>query len=116
MPVAARHSIFPLYKPSAVDIVVFWEMPSQERSGHVLITDITLGAGHAALRGIVREAESLQGRSMYVETRREKLKLLEAIRTSEWNVEMDPMVVSLQDGFTVRHDFSRGSVLYRSDF
>ena len=49
-------------------------------------------------------------RSIYAETQRERLEILEAVRTSEWNAEMNPVVVSLQDG-QVAHDFSKGWVL-----
>lgn len=47
-------------------------------------------------------------RSMYAETQREKSAVLDAIRTSEWNAEMNPLVLTLQQGEVVKHDFSAG--------
>lgn len=88
-------------------------MPSQQRSGHLLISGITLGAGHAALKGIIEEAEGLKvKRSIYAETRKEKAEILDAIRASEWNVEMNPIVVNVQAGARIGHDFSRGHVTF----
>lgn len=109
-------SIFPLYNPTSVDIVVFWEIPSQERSGHILVSGVTLGAGHAALQDIIAEAEEAKvKRSMYAETQREKMDILQAIKDSEWNSEMNPIVLALQEPDTLEHDFSKGYVflLYR---
>lgn len=101
--------IFPLYNPYCVDLVVFWEIPSQHRSGHLLVSGLTLGAGHAALQEIIEEAESAKvKRSMYAETQREKLELLDGVRKSEWNAEMNPIVVTLQDGGRLEHDFATG--------
>lgn len=90
-------------------MIVFWTIPLQNISGHINVHGITLGAGHAALDGIVEEAESAKvKRSMYAETRRENMEVLDAIRGSEWNVEMNPIVLSLQDVGTQFHDFSNG--------
>jgi hypothetical protein len=108
---SAYRSIFPLYNPAAVDIVVFWEIPSQQRIGHILISGLVLGAAHGALQDIIEEAEQAKvKRSIYAETRREKMKLFDVVKDSEWNAEMDPMVVTLQEGTTVEHDFSKGFV------
>lgn len=108
---ASHSSIFPLYNPSAVDMIIFWEIPGRGTSGHVNIHGITLGAGHARLDGIVEEAESAKvKRSMYAETRKENMEVLDAIRNSEWNAEMNPLVLSLKDVGTKLHDFTLGSV------
>lgn len=57
----------------------------------------------------MREAEGMKvTRSMYAETARERAEVLEGVRACEWNVEMDPVVVSLEDGRVVEHDFARG--------
>lgn len=45
---------------------------------------------------------------MYAETQREKEEILDAIRSSEWNAEMDPIVVSLQQGRVLEHNFADG--------
>lgn len=104
-------SIFPLYNPSSVDVIVFWEIPSQARAGHILIPGVTFGAGHAALKEIIEDAEGAKvKRSMYAETQREKEEILDAIRASEWNAEMNPIVIDQQHGRTVKHEFSQGCV------
>jgi hypothetical protein len=101
--------IFPLHSPTGVDLVLFWEIPSQNISGHLNVHGITLGSGHAALEGILEEAESAKvKRSMYAETRRENMEVLSAIRGSEWNTEMNPIVLSLKDIGTKLHDFEEG--------
>ncbi|TRM66415.1 ER-golgi trafficking TRAPP I complex 85 kDa subunit-domain-containing protein [Schizophyllum amplum] len=65
--------IFPLHNPSSVDAVLFWTMPSQQRSGHILVSGLRMGASHAPLRNIVEAAESAKvKRSMYAETQRER--------------------------------------------
>ncbi|KAH9950452.1 ER-golgi trafficking TRAPP I complex 85 kDa subunit-domain-containing protein [Amylocystis lapponica] len=109
IPADTHKYIFPLYNPSSIDVLVFWELPTQERSGHILIPGLIVGAAHAALREIVEEAENAKvKRSMYAETQRERVEILRAIRDSEWNAEMDPVVVTIQDGLEVEHDFSTG--------
>jgi hypothetical protein len=109
IPTSSHPSIFPLYNPLSVDFVVFWNIPSEQRSGHVLVSDITLGARHAALREVLEGVESAKvKRSMYAETQREKVEMLQAIRDSEWNAEMNPIVVIVQDGLVIEHDFSQG--------
>ncbi|KDQ30937.1 hypothetical protein PLEOSDRAFT_1027421, partial [Pleurotus ostreatus PC15] len=106
----SHSSIFPLYDPAAVDFLVFWRIDSQDRSGHIYVPGATLGAGHASLKEIIETAESAKAtRSMYAETRREKQELLDSIRQSSWNAEMDPLVVTLLENVVVEHDFSSSS-------
>ncbi|KAJ7783643.1 ER-golgi trafficking TRAPP I complex 85 kDa subunit-domain-containing protein [Mycena maculata] len=108
IPAPTYPSIFPLHHPNSVDIIIFWEIPAQERYGHIFVSGITLGAGHAALKDIIDEAESAKvKRSMYAETQRQKMEVLDAIRHSEWNTEMNPIVVHQEDA-PVSHDFSQG--------
>ena len=91
-------------------MVVFWDIPSEYRSGHICVTGITLGAKHAALREVIEATEGAKvKRSMYAETRREKAEILNGIRESEWNDEMNPLVLSLKEG-TLLHDFTQGFV------
>jgi hypothetical protein len=117
IPTSSHPSIFPLYNPLSVDFVVFWNIPSEQRSGHVLVSDITLGARHAALREVLEGVESAKvKRSMYAETQREKVEMLQAIRDSEWNAEMNPIVVIVQDGLVIEHDFSQGVCLTPVEF
>ncbi|KAJ7492750.1 ER-golgi trafficking TRAPP I complex 85 kDa subunit-domain-containing protein [Mycena latifolia] len=108
IPAHSYPSIFPLHNPNSVDVIIFWEIPTQHRRGHILLSGITLGAGHAALKDIIDEAEAAKvKRSMYAETQRQKLEVLDAIRNSEWNMEMNPVVV-MQEEAPVLHDFSTG--------
>lgn len=103
--------IFPLYHPRSLDVLIFWDIPSSERSGHVLISGANVGAEHGALNAVIQEAQELKvKRSMYAETQREKSSVLEAIRTSEWNAEMNPVsLVTIEPG-VIDHDFSERSV------
>ncbi|KAJ7092588.1 ER-golgi trafficking TRAPP I complex 85 kDa subunit-domain-containing protein [Mycena epipterygia] len=108
IPAQSYPSIFPLHNPSSVDVIIFWEIPTQHRYGHILLSGITLGAGHAALKDIINEAENAKvKRSMYAETQRQKMEVLDAVRHSEWNTEMNPTVVK-QEEVPVTHDFSTG--------
>ncbi|GLB36017.1 putative ER-Golgi trafficking TRAPP I complex 85 kDa subunit [Lyophyllum shimeji] len=101
--------IFPLYNPAAIDFLVFWEIPSHRRSGHITVSGLALGAGHAALGDIIQEAEGAKvKRSMYAETQREKAEVLDAIRNTEWNTEVNPLVLLVQEPATLHHDFSHG--------
>jgi trafficking protein particle complex subunit 8 len=111
IPLRSHPFIFPLYNPSSVDVVVFWEIPSQQRSGHLLVPGITFGAGHAALKETIEDAEGIKvKRNMYAETQREKNEILDAVRRSEWNAEMNPIVVTLQHGHKLDHNFAKGCV------
>ncbi|KAF9229138.1 hypothetical protein BS17DRAFT_742850 [Gyrodon lividus] len=111
IPAAIHPQIFPLFNPLSVDFLVFWEIPSEQQTGFTLSSALNLGAGHAALREVLEMIEGAKGnRSMYAETRREKMEVLKSIRGSEWNVDMNPVVVTIQEG-VVEHDFSRGVCL-----
>jgi hypothetical protein len=111
IPLNSLSSIFPLYHPYSVDILIFWENTSKKRSGHVLVPGLTVGSSHGLFRGIIAEAESSKAiRSMYAETRREKMEILQAVRDSDWNNEMDPLTVTLEFVDSVSHDFARGFV------
>ncbi|KAJ7932534.1 ER-golgi trafficking TRAPP I complex 85 kDa subunit-domain-containing protein [Mycena leptocephala] len=108
IPAHSYSSIFPLYNPNSVDFVIFWEIPDLHRYGHIMSSGITLEAGHASLKDIIDEAENAKvKRSMYAETQRQKMEVLDAIRNSEWNTEMNPTVVTQQE-VPVFHDFSKG--------
>lgn len=117
IPTSSHPSIFPLYNPLSVDFVVFWKIPSEQRSGHMFVSEITLGASHAALREVLEGVESAKvKRSMYAETQREKVEMLQAIRDSEWNAEMNPVVVIVKDGLVIEHDFSQGVCMAPVEF
>ncbi|KIJ68594.1 hypothetical protein HYDPIDRAFT_125323 [Hydnomerulius pinastri MD-312] len=112
IPASSHPHIFPLYNPLAVDFLVLWEVPAEQRHGFTLLSTVKLGAGHAALREIIEDVEGAKvKRSMYAETQREKMEMLGAIRDCEWNAEMNPVVVTVADGLFVEHDFSQGTYL-----
>ena len=108
-------AIFPLYTPQDLDIVIQWSTPDG-RSGHSALTDLIVGPQHGALNSVVARMEnggsSTQVRSMYAETTREREALLQAIRTSHWNVEEDPVSVHVKAPQDVKHDFSKGYGVY----
>ncbi|TEB39007.1 hypothetical protein FA13DRAFT_1724958 [Coprinellus micaceus] len=109
IPSDSHPSIFPLYNPLSVDIVIFWEIPSQNRKGHITVYGTRMGAAHAALDDIIDKTENAKvKRSMYAETQREKMELVDGIRGSEWNEEMDPISVSVEDLGAVEYDFGKG--------
>ncbi|KAI0348507.1 hypothetical protein BDW22DRAFT_1350734 [Trametopsis cervina] len=117
IPLRYHSSIFPLYEPHTVDMVLFWEIPSQGRSGHLLISGLSLGASHAPLKEVIEEAENAKiKRSMYAETQRERLDIIAALRNSEWNAETNPVVVGVQDGLIVQHDFTHGPCTVQAAF
>ena len=109
IPSSLHPSIFPLYNPSNVDIVVFWELPAQKRAGHILLQGPTLGAHHAGLREIIDAAENMKvKRSMYADTQREREAIVHAAKNCEWNRETDPVWLFVRDGSVVEHDFRQG--------
>lgn len=88
---------------------MFWEIPSQKRSGHVLVSGLTLGAEHGDLGTIIEEAVSAKvKRSMYAETQKEKVEIMQAVRGGEWNVNSNPVVVSVRYELVVEHNFNSG--------
>jgi trafficking protein particle complex subunit 8 len=63
------------------------------------------------LKEIIEDAEGIKvKRNMYAETQREKTEILDAVRISEWNAEMNPIVVILRQGQQLEHDFTAGWV------
>jgi len=107
---ALHPNIFPLYHPHSLDVLIFWDIPSSERSGHVLISGVNVGAEHGALNAIIQETQELKvKRSMYAETDRERSSILEAVRASEWNAEMNPVSLTAIEPGVINHDFSERS-------
>jgi trafficking protein particle complex subunit 8 len=75
----------------------------------VTVSGLLLGACHAPLDEIIQHSETAKvKRTMYAETTREKGEILEAVRASEWNAEMDPTVVRVVSQPCIEHDFSKG--------
>ena len=108
---ALHPHIFPLYHPHSLDVLIFWDIPSSEKSGHLLISGVNVGAEHGALNAIIQETQELKvKRSMYAETDIERLSILESIRASEWNAEMNPVLLTTVEPDVISHDFSERSV------
>ena len=109
IPARSHPNIFPLYNPLSVDVILFWEIPSQQREGYIVVYGTKIGAAHAALSDVITRAENVKAkRNMYAETQRDRQELLEGVRTSEWNAEMDPVTVSLEAVPPISHDFGKG--------
>ncbi|KAL5534350.1 hypothetical protein ACEPAG_812 [Sanghuangporus baumii] len=109
IPSSTHSHIFPLYNPSALDIILFWDISSSGRSGYILATGLILGATHAPLRDVILEVEGKKAkRSMFAETQREREEILQSIRNSEWNMETNPLITAIHYEETVSHDFSTG--------
>lgn len=109
--------IFPLYNPFSVDVLVFWYIPTEHRAGHTLVTGLQMGAGHGELNDIILQSENAKSkRSMYAETQRERIELLEAARESEWNIETNPLVSILQHPDFIEHDFTKGPISVKVTF
>jgi trafficking protein particle complex subunit 8 len=106
IPLRLHPYIFPVSHPQTVDFVFSWSIPSEERSGHLFICGPTLGANHGALGDIIREVEHNKvKRSMYAETHRERSLLLEVIRASVWNANMNPVAAFVHDLAPLEHNF-----------
>lgn len=106
-----RHRIFPLYTPHTFDIYIYWEMSTFDfvRTGCCIVRELCVGAGHEGLREVLQKAENAKDTSMYAETQRERETLLVALQNSEWNLEMDPLVIKVRTrSAIVEHDFRRG--------
>ena len=70
---------------------------------------MTLGAEHGDLGGIIEEAESAKvKRIMYAETQKEKMEVMQAVKSGEWNVNSNPVAVSVKYELVVDHDFESG--------
>ena len=73
------------------------------------MSGLTLGAEHGELDAMIEEAESAKvKRIMYAETQKEKMEILQAVRGGEWNVNSNPVVVSVRYELVVEHDFESG--------
>lgn len=111
------NQILPLWNPREAKIIVYWEIPEEDRRGFVTVQGITLGACSAPLENIIQNSGSNSGkRILYAETSRGQAVIREIIRTSDWNAEMNPLVIRAStESPRVTHDFSQGCVIIRCD-
>lgn len=73
------------------------------------MSGLTLGAEHGDLGAIIEEAESAKvKRIMYAETQKEKMEIMQTVRGGEWNMNSNPVVVSVRYELVVEHDFESG--------
>lgn len=100
-----------MYHPFTIDFVIFWESPTEQRSGHILVSGLLVGVGHGDLSELVEAMEGAKvKRSIYAETQREKMEVLAAIKNSEWNLEKNPVNARIREPDVLRHDFASRSV------
>ena len=111
LPPSSYPYVFPLFNPSAIDVLVFWDIPSSNRSGFILVTGPSLGASHAPLMDTIQDLEHRKvTRSMFAETLREREEILRSIQDSEWNREVNPLIAQVTSETRLEHDFTKGYV------
>lgn len=111
IPATTLPSIFPAIHPHAVQVLVLWEGPLEQRRGFILSDPILLGALHGGLSDIVEDVDDGKlNMGIYAETQREKRQFLHAVRSSFWNAEMDPVDLSVRSPGHTDHDFNQGYV------
>lgn len=75
----------------------------------MLSTGLLLGAEHAILQDAIHSVEQGKAkRSMFAETQREREEMLESIKNSDWNMEMNPVMNIPRCPVVTLHDFSKG--------
>ncbi|KAG8826095.1 hypothetical protein FRC19_009702 [Serendipita sp. 401] len=110
VPRQVLQSLFPLYGPNSVDIIILWKLPSSARYGLVTFCDMQTGVAHGLLDRVIEQAMERKGKSIYAETKREHELLLQHFKECVWNRETDPLVVSVRPSQPVfEHDFTRGA-------
>ncbi|KLO17070.1 hypothetical protein SCHPADRAFT_959188 [Schizopora paradoxa] len=117
IPTFAYPNIFPLFHPNSADVLISWSIPSSDRTGHILLSGLKLGAEHAALQDTidtVRDAK--KKRIAFAETHQDREDMLTSIEESEWNAEMSPLVLRTTCPQNVDHDFTTGPCTVPVDF
>ncbi|KAF8525181.1 ER-golgi trafficking TRAPP I complex 85 kDa subunit-domain-containing protein [Hysterangium stoloniferum] len=111
LPPSSLPHLFPLRNPQSMDIIVWWDLPSQRRCGYVTIPSLLLGANHGPLDELILQSETAKvKRTMYAETAKEKTQVQDALRVSDWNANMNPAVVRVTSSPRVEHDFLKGDL------
>ncbi|ORY80223.1 ER-golgi trafficking TRAPP I complex 85 kDa subunit-domain-containing protein [Leucosporidium creatinivorum] len=108
-------SLFPLFSPSSLDLLLFWQIPSTGQQGHHHLADIPLGAGHDRLKAVLELAE-LKAGGLYAESQRERTALLAGLRRSELGVDEMPAQVSVVVEENGEHEFERGPCILPVSF
>ena len=90
-----------------IDIILHWEIPSQERYGYIILSGLHLGARHALLHDVL-SAERPAKRSMYAETEKERREIMDGFERSKWNEDSMPVSVDVRHQDRLAHDFNAG--------
>ena len=110
-PISTLPSSYPSPSVSQTSLTTSQYLPQlsrKPRSGHVTIHGLMLGASHAPLQDVIQEVNAKGKRNMYAETARENMEMLDAIKGCEWNMEMNPLDISVRGAKDIIHDFSSG--------
>lgn len=104
------HKLLPLWHSRMLNIVIYWEIPEENRRGFVAVPGIALGACSAPLDELIQTSDaSSKKRSIYAETSRERTAIQSVIQSLDWNAEMNPLVIQVStESPRVTHDFSKG--------
>jgi len=117
IPSSAYPQIFPLFHPLAADLLVSWCIPSSDRSGHILLSGLKLGAEHAVLQDTIQSVQDAKKKRIaFAETHQDREEMLVSVQDSEWNAEMSPLVLSATCAQSVDHDFTSGPCIVPVDF
>ncbi|CED84527.1 Protein with predicted involvement in meiosis (GSG1) [Phaffia rhodozyma] len=110
IPSTNLHAIFPLFGPSDVSMLVFWEISSQNRAGHVVVPISSVGPSESIfLRSEDKEDGARVVRSMFEATDNAKRALMDCVLSGPLGIEDDPVVVAIEvDSEFARHPFSQG--------
>jgi len=94
-----HHTVFPLYNPASLDALVFWEVPSQERSGRFGVW-IDFGSGAWGFGRNNRGSGEHQDQEEHVcgnaKGEDGDHAVSEVLRGGEWNVNSNPVVVNVK--------------------
>ena len=83
-------SIFPLFTPTAIDLLVFWCNPSSRRHGYHHLFDVDLAPSENMVKSLLEKASRTAGRRNE-ESQREKEVLIHAIGASELASQESPI-------------------------
>lgn len=74
---------FPMYLPSALDLLVFWRLPHSGRQGWQYIADLDATPAVNVVRDLLHQASNTIGGGRYEESARERTLLIQNLQTSD---------------------------------
>ncbi|KAK4054931.1 hypothetical protein OIV83_000855 [Microbotryomycetes sp. JL201] len=107
IPTSLHRWLFPLFSPFALDLLVFWQIPSTQQQGYHHLTGIPLGAASNELRSVLATAETKAG-GLYAESQRERTLLLSGLAKSEFGRDDNPAKIWTEVNDVLSHDFEQG--------